>query len=155
MKRIPLTQGKFALVDDNDFDELNQVKWYANKIGNTYYALRYVSFVNGKQRLDFMHQALIGKREGLQIDHIDGNGLNNQRNNLRFVTIRQNAQNRKNTIKTSKFPGVCWEKERRRWKATITIDGTQKHLGRFTNERNAFEAYREAVQSIGEAVVAL
>ena len=153
MREISLTQEKVALVDDEDFEELNQVNWYANKIGKTYYAGRNISFINGKHITTLMHLNILEKLNGLQIDHIDGNGLNNQRGNLRLVTTRQNGQNRKNQIKTSQYPGVHWAKKSNKWRAMIRINGAKKHLGCFILEATAFDAYRKAVNAIGEKVI--
>lgn len=157
MKQIQLTQGKTAKVDDCDFDRLNQYKWYALKDGNTFYAVRHTPMVNGKRPLIQMHHEIIGfPPKGLMADHKDGNGLRNLRNNLRHVTRRQNHQNLKNikTEKASKYPGVCWHKKSSKWHARIRINKKSKSLGLFTDEAEAFEAYKQAVESLGEKVIA-
>lgn len=92
MKLIPLSRGLFAQVDDDMFDYLNQWKWYAHKHGNTYYARRN-DYKNGKQKTLRMHNLIINKRSGMQTDHRDHNGLNNQRYNLREATTAQNQYN--------------------------------------------------------------
>lgn len=152
MKEINLTQGKVAQVDDEDYEFLSQYKWHANKNYQTYYAKR-SDQRDGISSIISMHRDIMGRSEGMQIDHIDGNGLNNQKSNLRFVTVRQNAQNKKNINKTSKYPGVRWDKDRNKWRANIYINGKTKHLGRFESEEDAFCAYRKTVGDIGEAVV--
>lgn len=152
MKEIQLTQGKTAQVDNDDFDRLNLHKWYVMKNCKTYYAARFIT-INGKEKTFRMHHAIMGKVQGLQTDHKDGNGLNNQKGNLRFVTVRQNAQNRKNIYKTSQYPGVCWDGDRDKWRSTIKINDKYKHIGRYVSEADAFIAYRNAVSSIGETVV--
>lgn len=154
MKEIVLTQGKVAFVDDGDFDELNSYKWQAHKAPKTYYAVRSLPRENGKRPYVRMHDALLGKQQyPVEIDHKDGNGLNNQKDNLRLVTHRQNTQNKKNSIKTSAYPGVCFDKRSGKWRSTITINKKFKHLGLFEKEYDAFNAYRKAVCSIGEKVV--
>jgi len=155
MKEIPLTQGKFAQVDDEDFERLNQFKWFARKSRGTYYAGRNSAYVDGKRKTINMHTVILGVKKDLQGDHRDGNGLNNRRDNLRHVTRRQNNQNRKNQIKTSEYPGVSWEKRRRIWVSKIGINGKYKHLGYFVSEISAFGAYCKAVNGLGEKVVAL
>ena len=155
MREIQLTQGKVAQVDDEDFEELNQFKWCAGKYGKMHYAMRQSATLNGKRRIIRMHYAIVGKLPDLEIDHIDGNGLNNQKSNLRFVTHRQNGQNNKNAIKTSQYPGVCLDKRRNKWIAQIQINGANKFLGYFTSEINAFNTYRKAVNVIGEQVISL
>lgn len=154
MKEIQLTQGKVALVDDDLYEKLNQFKWFAHKGGNTYYVQRNSPKINGKQRTIFMHHEVIGRPPAGKIsDHEDGNGCNNQRYNLRHATSRQNSQNLKNIKKTSKYPGVSWNKEVTKWAAMIQINGKLKCLGRFTDELAAFEAYKKAVEQLGERML--
>jgi len=143
---IPLTQGKFTVVDDKDFGELSKYKWCAHKGHNTYYACRSIS-TNGKATLIRMHQQLLGKKEGLEIDHVDGDGLNNQCHNLRHVTRRQNMQNI-HGVKSSKYSGVTWQKNRKKWLARIEINGTRKYLGLYSDEHEASLAYRNAEMSL-------
>ena len=101
-----------------------------------------------------MHHAIMGKPpKGLMRDHIDGNTLNNQRYNLRFVTSRQNNQNRKNINKSSKYPGISWHKRDKIWQSRILINCKRKHLGYFNTEAEAFNAYKQAVEAIGETVL--
>lgn len=90
--------------------------------------------------------------KGMVVDHIDGNGLNNQRENLRVVTYRQNCQNR-HTPKTSIYPGVSWCKYKKRWFASIKINGKNRKLGRYNLEIDAYNAYTDALKSIGETVI--
>jgi len=155
MREIPLTQGKVAQVDDEDYEELRRFKWCAQKNWNTYYAMRRPAAINGKREAIFMHQSIMGRLNGFEIDHRDGDGLNNQKSNLRHVTHRQNCQNRKNTSETSKYPGISWDNKRNKWYARLRIGSTRRYLGSFTSEMEAFEAYREAVNDIGEKVVSL
>jgi hypothetical protein len=154
MREIELTQGKTALVDDSDFERLNQFKWFAQKGKITFYARRMSPAINGKQGVINMHHEIIGRPPiGLMSDHEDGNGLNNLKSNLRFVTNRQNSQNKQNIKKTSKYPGIYWHKKGKKWHARIQINGKTKSLGLFTDEREAFEAYRNAVNALGERVI--
>ena len=153
MKEIQLTQGKVALVDDEDFEWLNQFKWYAKKDKKTYYAAREIRLPE-KRKTVLMHQVILSDLpKGLMRDHRDGDGLNNQRENLRFVTSRQNSQNRKNITKTSQYPGVDSVGENLRWRARIRKKGKIRLLGRFDTEQEAYEAYKKAVESIGEQVI--
>jgi hypothetical protein len=155
MKKISLTQGQVALVDDKDFERLNKWKWYTKKDKKTFYAVRNLSKVNNKQHQIYMHHEVMGRLpKGFEVDHRNGNGLYNTRGNLRFVTHRQNCQNKKNgKKKTSRYPGVCWNKQYGKWSTEIQINGKYKFLGRFVYEREAFEAYKQAVKSIGEKVI--
>lgn len=154
MKEIQLTQGKIALVDDCEYRRFNQHKWYAQKNGKTFYAGRYLPRVNGRCRRMLMHHDVIGyPPQNFVNDHRDGNGLNNQRHNLRFVTNRQNGQNRKNERSSSQFPGVYWHKQAKKWKAQISTNGNIKHLGLFLEEEEAFKAYCHAVEDFGEEML--
>ena len=150
-KKIELTQGKFAIVDDGDFERLNQHKWSAQKGRNTYYAIRGVR-ENGKHKRIYMHIEILGKKNGLQIDHINGNGIDNRRTNLRHVTSRQNRQNL-HINKSSKYPGVYFDNYRLKWVSGIRVNGKHKNLGRFNNEIDAFNRYRIAVMELGDKVV--
>lgn len=143
MKTIPLSQGLFAIIDDNDYEELSKYKWFALKDHNTYYAARSVKKEDGKWKQIRMHQEIIGNKLNFIIDHIDGNGLNNQSDNLRHVTRRQNTQN-KHTLKTSQYPGIYWYQPRHKWRARIWVDGKRKHLGYWENEYEAYLAYCNA-----------
>lgn len=143
MKEIILTQGKVALVDDEDFEELNKYKWYAYKSRNTFYAGRKLRLGVNKKRIVIMHRELLGLKDSkLKGDHIDHNGLNNQKYNLRIAT---NAENCKNQMPrkgfSSKYKGVCWHKRDKMWNANIRINERQKHLGYFDNEIEAAKAY--------------
>ena len=155
MKEIILTQGQVALVDDEDYEWLNYHGWYATKFKNTFYAGRTVPGEIRRQKMIKMHHAILGKPpKGFETDHEDGNGLNNQRENLRFVTRRQNTQNRKNAKKkTSLFPGVSWHDPTGKWIARIWIDGKQNYLGLFASEQTAFNTYKTVVESLGEEVI--
>lgn len=143
MKQIPLTQGLFAIVDDVDYELLNQWKWYAHKNGRVFYATRHIS----KTKSLKMHQEIIGETPGFVCDHINGDGLDNRRDNLRTVTNRQNLQNR-HVESSSKYPGVHWHKAIRRWQAQITINGYRKYLGVFISEEDAYATYLKAVSDL-------
>jgi hypothetical protein len=144
MKEIRLTQGKMALVDDEDFDLLNQVKWHADKYPNTYYARRMV-WIGEKRVCQRMHHLILEVPPHMEIDHIDGNGLNNQKLNLRVVTSRQNHQNI-HTPKTSYYPGVHWDSCQKRWISKIRYNGRQRFLLQTPVEEDAATAYRVAAE---------
>lgn len=155
MKVIPLTQGKFAAVDDEDFEKLNQHKWYAYnanraglKLQATWYAVRQAPRENGKQHTIWMHREILGLSDSaVQVDHWNGNGLDNRRQNIRSATRGQNQQNRRKTLGcSSRFKGVYWEKLRGRWRAEIRIAGKLHFLGYFVNEDLAATAYAQAAK---------
>ncbi len=145
MKKISLTQGKVTLVDDIDYEYLNQWKWYAAKDGNTFYAIRTIKR-NGKQTTIHMYQVL-AKRLDFQdsADHKNRNGLDNQRSNLRNATQKQQRENQgipKNN--TSGHKGICWDKQRSKWRAQIGHNGKCIYLGLFDNIEDTVKARKEA-----------
>lgn len=144
MKIIELTQGKEALVDNADFAAVKAFKWHTVKRRKTFYAARNIRKPNGKFTLQLLHSFLFP--DALRLDHRDGDGLNNQRANLRPATVRQNAQGfqRKRAGATSKFRGVCWHKQRRRWKAQIQVEKRVIFLGYFGIETDAAHEYNSA-----------
>lgn len=141
MKKIKLTRGKFALVDDEDFKTLNKVKWYASPNYNTFYAAR----SEGAKKL-FIHREVMNTPKGMMTDHIDGNGLNNQKSNLRICTSSQNQMNstRRKKSKTG-FRGVNYSKRDKVFRALIILNGKFKHLGSFSTPKEAHKAYCESV----------
>lgn len=147
MKQIPLTQGKFAIIDDADYEEINKHKWFANKHGYTYYAARKVRLPNGKQTTIKMHRIILGLEFGdpRQSDHRNHNTLNNQRENLRIVTNKQNQQNRKpRKHYSSIFKGVSLCKSTQKWQAKIKVNCKTIHLGYFDSEIEAAHIYDKA-----------
>lgn len=155
MKEILLNQGQVALVGDEDYEWLSQWKWYLIKNNELSYAYR-ASTANeirqGSIKTIRMHRVIMNCPNGLQIDHIDGNGLNNQRDNLRIVTTRQNNQNRHDK-RSSIYPGVNWHKRDKKWRAIIVCNGKKILLGFYNSEINAFKAYYDAVLNLGETVI--
>lgn len=146
MKEIKLTQGQVALIDDEDYPLVSQYKWWAHKNCRTYYAVRSIR-KNGKPSKQTMHIFLVGKG----FDHIDHNGLNNQRNNLRPATVQQNNINQRSFRGSSKYKGVCWYRRLNKWRAYIHIDNKKRHLGYFEKEEDAAKAYnRAAYATYGE-----
>ena len=140
MKRIPLTRGQFAIVDDADYDYLMLWKWYAlaSKIG--FYAVRYTGGTKGEAVL--MHREILGlnKGDGKYTDHKNHNTLDNQRYNLRVCTCRENLRNRKpNKNTSSQFKGVY--RCRNRWEAGIRNYGRRIYLGKFISEIEAAKTY--------------
>lgn len=151
---IPLTQGKMALVDAEDYEWLSQWKWRAQKDpgGRTWYAMRLVRDTGPgphRQRVVRMHRLIMGTPAGMGTDHADHDGLHNCRGNLRICTRSQNAANgRLNANNTSGYRGVTWARRQKRWMATIGYKGKNLHLGYFRSGAEAAEAYNEAAVAI-------
>src|SRR5690348_9221301 len=124
MKEIELSQGAVATVDDDDYEWLSQWKWYVNHG----YAVRNASLVNGKQTTVRMHRVITRCPNDLEVDHIDGNSLNNCKENLRVVPHSLNAKNR-GADKDAKEPykGISWNKHNKRWVAQAALDGSMRH----------------------------
>ena len=143
-KEIPLSQGGFAIVDEDDYEQISRFNWHSYPGHNTLYARR-VFWAGKKTHNVDMHRVILNPSPGFEVDHIDGNGLNNLRSNLRIVTRRGNAQNR-HMIKTSRHPGVHWHKQRGKWVAEIRYNGRRGYLGLFEIEEDAATTYRVACE---------
>jgi hypothetical protein len=149
MKEIFLTQGKVTLVDDGDFEKASQYRWRAHRQRNGNFYVETTLKINGEYKTINLHNFLIKPPRGMMCDHLDGNGLNNQRDNLVIVTSRQNGQNRHDK-KTSKYPGVSFHKSTKKWESCIRINGKNKCLGLFSSEQEAFSSYKTAVNDLGQ-----
>ena len=154
-RRIRLTQGKFAIVDAADYEELAKYKWFAIGCERGFYAARMVKAKAGrvKQRTVRMHRQIIDVPPGKFIDHINHNGLDNRRANLRVVTRRQNSWNKRKQRGncTSKYKGVMWLKKAGKWQARIGCKGRAIVIGYFDDEKAAARAYdARAAELFGE-----
>jgi len=157
MKQIPLTQGKFALVDDEDFEELSQLKWHATELGKNWYAFHSYkpdTKLKGKKAWTqtSMHRIIMKFPVGLYVDHINGNGLDNQKLNLRLCTPHQSSLHRPNMKRGfSKYRGVCWHKRKKKWQAEIGHRGKLIYIGMYKTENDAAAAYNiEAERRFGD-----
>lgn len=129
VKKIPVgIHGKRAIVDDEDYEWLKQWHWSINAYGYAYH----LDYSNGKHNSKFflMHRLILNAPKGKQVDHIDGNRLNNTRGNIRIATRKQNLLNRGKTIKNkSGFKGVYWDSRQKRWNANLNYNGKSIYLG--------------------------
>jgi len=142
-KLIKLTKGKFAIVDSEDFEWLNHWKWHAAKSGN--YAGREEAIGGGKSRFILLHRLIMGAIGKVQVDHKNGNGLDNRKENLRLCSNKDNQRNHKLLVtNTSGFNGVSWNKDRKKWEACISVDHKTKHLGCFHDKLEAAKSYNKA-----------
>ena len=148
MKEILLNKGYKALIDDEDFNQVNKFKWSIAIRKRNFYAQR--SYIkNGKPSIMLLHRYILNPCNNIQIDHIDHNGLNCQRSNLRLATNAQNSYNqrkRNSLYSYSKFKGVSWNKRAHKWISQIQFMGKNKYLGLFNDEILAWHAYNEAAE---------
>lgn len=144
MKTIQLTQGKVALVDDADYAELSKYKWCAWRIGGNWYSKRGIGTRKSFTQV-YMHRVIMGALPGQQVDHINGDGLDNRRCNLRIATMAQNQANRRKSPGTSSaYKGVTLDTKKGGWIAYIKVRQKRIHLGHFADEVDAARAYDAA-----------
>jgi len=142
-RRIKLTRCKYAIVDADDYYRLVRYKWYAQKAWYTYYAVRNEPGNGGaKKKSILMHREVIKVGDGLVVDHINHNGLDNRKANLREATFAQNNYNRRKIIrnKSSKYKGV-YRHRGKKWRAMIKVNKKSMHIGSFDDEDKAARAY--------------
>lgn len=154
MKKIELTQNQFALIDDEYYNKISQHKYFANKIGNTYYAARDI-VINQKIKRIWMHGEIMKNqlKENEEVHHINGNGLDNREKNLMVVTKSQHRmiRGKQKTKASSKYKGVCWHKQHKKWVVQIMSNRKCIYLEYFNNEIDAAKAYdKKAKELFGE-----
>lgn len=167
MKKIIIKSqkhGRFeALLDDDDYERAKDIGWqiFKGKKRVSQYAQRWVRTIYTKKPIgpaariheyEWMHHFVLGKRKGMVVDHIDGNGLNNQKSNLRFCTQRQNMLNlRINTLNTSGYKGVHFCNREKKWVAAIVINGKKKFLGYFKTAEEGHAVWKKkSIETRGE-----
>lgn len=140
--KIPLTQDRVALVDAADFEWLSQWKWSVTRNGQQWYAVRNC-YRCGKTQKIYMHRMVATAAPGIETDHINGDGLDNRRTNLRVATRTQNNGNHPGLGGTSPYRGVSWCGALGKWHAQVSRANKNVHLGYFRCEKRAALAYDE------------
>ncbi len=143
IRYIPLTKGKYATIDAADYERAASFSWHVSISGNRTYAY---SNINGRNIS--LHRFLMNAPKGLVVDHIDHDGLNDRRNNLRICTQRQNLYNSRPKGRSSRFKGVCWDKAKQRWVVYIRHNGRNRFVGQFADEVEAARAYDRAAHEL-------
>jgi hypothetical protein len=152
MREIPLTQGYVALVDDEDYEDVMAAgPWHVTSRRGTRYATKRIKgpYLDGRRGAGIsllMHRLILGPNPDQDIDHANGDGLDNRRENLRVASTSQNMANQRKTRGVSRFKGVTFLPQR--WRAAIQYQGRKKNLGNFATEEEAARAYDRAAREI-------
>lgn len=153
MKEIQITRGYVAIVDDEDYERVAAHKWNAmvvrrNDGSARVYAMRVIRKPDGGRTTVYLHRVIMGAPVGMDIDHVNGDGLDNSRSNLRACTRSENMRNRRPQGGASKYKGIHWHKRDSKWRAQIVVNGRSRHLGLFSSEVDAACAYNVAATKL-------
>jgi hypothetical protein len=144
---LPLTQGKFAIIDRDMAETLARWNWHAKWSGFGWYAAHRVG-PRGNSKIVGMHQVVLGTTDAPEVDHVNRNGLDNRRHNLRDATRMQNAWNTERTRSQSGFRGVSWQAHAKMWRAEITMNRKRVYLGYFRSPEAAAHAFDDAARRL-------
>lgn len=143
-KQIPLTQGKVAIVDDDDFETLSVHKWCVNNYG---YAVRRSKVINGQSKILLMHRVIMDAPSGMEVDHKNMNPLDNRKSNLRICSSSQNKHNKVPQVdNTTGYKGVSKRVDTGKYRAYIFVNGKQLTLGNYISAEQAARAYDAAAK---------
>lgn len=154
-KTIELTQGFITTVEERDYERLNQHKWGVFRGDNTNYAIRSMPKKDGKKKVEYMHREILAIKLGRKLtkkemtDHINKDGLDNRRRNLRVCSPRESTVHTgSHKGSSSQYKGVCWSKKREKWEVKMQYRGKQKFLGYFNDEKEAARAYDKIARKL-------
>lgn len=143
MNLVPVKKGEFfAIVDDEDYESISQHNWSYSHYG---YAVRRgkTSLGEDGKKIIYMHRFIIAAGAGQTVDHINGNRLDNRKENLRICTIGENLKNRKGKNGTSKYKGVSYASDRDKWRSSISYQNKRIRIGDYDSEIEAAKAYNQ------------
>ena len=154
MKLLSFNTNEEILIDDEDYEKLEKYHWYCHysgKYNKTPYAMTNIK-IDNKCKMTRMHRLLMPTKKGEEVDHINHNGLDNRKSNLRIVTRSQQSQNRiRQSNCLSKYKGVHWHKVTKTWQANIWVKGKDISLKYHKTEKEAAKAYdKAAIEHFGE-----
>lgn len=153
-REIHLSNGYVCKISSEDYSIISRFSWFGRKAreDSPVYAVRQIFLDDGSTHWVRMHRQILGIQRGEKgkfCDHINHDTLDNRRDNLRVVNMRENNCNlRKGKCNTSGFKGVSYPKSGKKWRATISLNGGQRHLGLFENPEEAYAAYCKAAREI-------
>lgn len=147
--QVPLTKGKVALVDKEDYEEVSKYNWYCSTLG---YAVRNYKKRDGSRGKKFMHREILRAPKDKNIDHVNHNTLDNRKDNLRFANKSKNGMNRQvNSNNTTGYKGVILRKDTKKYRAHITKNSKRYWLGQYETVEKAAKAYnKKAIELFGE-----
>ncbi len=146
---LPLSQGLVAIIDEQDYPILSQYRWCAAKCRHTFVACR-GTWRDGRTKKVYLHRLIMNAPQNSLVDHINGDGLDNRRCNLRICTKKENNRNRTRmqSLNTSGFRGAFWEHGCKKWRAQISVNNKNHHIGVFHSKHEAASAYQQAAKRL-------
>lgn len=148
VKYIELTQGKRAIVDDEDFEWLNQYRWSAAHTKERWSAVGPIRGEDGKNKTIAMHRLILNAPNGMFVDHINHDPLDNRRANIRLCTPAENTRNRRPQKNGSGYKGVRYKKNQNLWEARIRLNGKRRSIGYYATAVRAAIAYDKAAREM-------
>lgn len=147
---IALSRGKVALIDDDDSQLVGEYRWWLYPVATTtHHAGTQITDSHGNRHYLAMHRLIMNAPAGMDVDHINGNGLDNRKINLRLCARGENVRNRRPQVRrSSRYKGVVWHKQTNCWMARISLHSKEHYLGLFHNELDAARAYNAAAKKL-------